>query len=109
AAAYSDLDCYADTTERDDSTSRTGHHTARVGDSLTRTGDGITGTCYCITGTAMIDQGVTAALAARDANKNGDDSHTLGTGGRSALTWWNSYVMTVSHDAAYAMTWADLR
>ncbi|GJV66896.1 hypothetical protein Tco_1482405 [Tanacetum coccineum] len=31
---------------------------------------------------AMIDQGVTAALAARDANRNGDDSHTLGTGGR---------------------------
>ncbi|GJZ30238.1 hypothetical protein Tco_0575285 [Tanacetum coccineum] len=26
---------------------------------------------------AMIDQGVTAALAARDANRNGDDSHTL--------------------------------
>ncbi|GJZ60643.1 putative reverse transcriptase domain-containing protein [Tanacetum coccineum] len=26
-----------------------------------------------------------------------------------AITWWNSYVMTVSHDAAYAMTWADLR
>ncbi|GKF49025.1 hypothetical protein Tco_0142276 [Tanacetum coccineum] len=26
-----------------------------------------------------------------------------------ALTWWNSYVMTVSHDAAYAMIWADLR
>ncbi|GKD34223.1 reverse transcriptase domain-containing protein [Tanacetum coccineum] len=25
---------------------------------------------------AMIDQGVTAALAARDANRNGDDSHT---------------------------------
>ncbi|GJV42507.1 hypothetical protein Tco_1420947 [Tanacetum coccineum] len=24
---------------------------------------------------AMIDQGVTAALAARDANRNGDDSH----------------------------------
>ncbi|GJQ92046.1 putative reverse transcriptase domain-containing protein [Tanacetum coccineum] len=31
---------------------------------------------------AMIDQGVSAALAARDANKNGDDSHTSGTGGR---------------------------
>ncbi|GJS58148.1 hypothetical protein Tco_0652932 [Tanacetum coccineum] len=30
----------------------------------------------------MIDQGVTAALAAHDANRNGDDSHTLGTGGR---------------------------
>ncbi|GJU03205.1 hypothetical protein Tco_1113543 [Tanacetum coccineum] len=26
-----------------------------------------------------------------------------------ALTWWNSHVMTVSHDAAYAMTWANLR
>ncbi|GJW86838.1 reverse transcriptase domain-containing protein [Tanacetum coccineum] len=79
---------------------------------------------------AMIDQGVTAALAARDANKNGDDSHTSGTGGRrterncsvenqikfstctllaGALTWWNSHVLTVSHDVAYAMTWADLR
>ncbi|GJS27434.1 putative reverse transcriptase domain-containing protein [Tanacetum coccineum] len=31
---------------------------------------------------AMIDQGVSAALAARDANRNGDDSHTSGTGGR---------------------------
>ncbi|GKA26348.1 hypothetical protein Tco_0712457 [Tanacetum coccineum] len=30
----------------------------------------------------MIDQGVTAALAARDANRTGDDSHTSGTGGR---------------------------
>ncbi|GJR10041.1 hypothetical protein Tco_0792693 [Tanacetum coccineum] len=27
---------------------------------------------------AMIDQGVTAALAARDANRNGDDNHTSG-------------------------------
>ncbi|GJV73753.1 putative reverse transcriptase domain-containing protein [Tanacetum coccineum] len=26
-----------------------------------------------------------------------------------ALTWWNSHVMTVSHDDAYAMTWADLK
>ncbi|GJZ12464.1 putative reverse transcriptase domain-containing protein [Tanacetum coccineum] len=120
---------------------------------------------------AMIDQGVTATLAARDANRNGDDSHTSGTGGRrtervarectyqdfmkckplyfkgtegvveltqwfermetvfrisncsvenqikfstctllaGALTWWNSHVLTVSHDVAYAMTWADLR
>ncbi|GJU64030.1 hypothetical protein Tco_1245865 [Tanacetum coccineum] len=32
---------------------------------------------------AMIDQGVTAALAARDAKRNGDDSHTSGTGVRS--------------------------
>ncbi|GJR81509.1 putative reverse transcriptase domain-containing protein [Tanacetum coccineum] len=120
---------------------------------------------------AMIDQGVTAALAARDANRNGDDCHTSGTGGRrterivqectyqdfmkckplyfkgtegvveliqwfermetvfrisncsvenqikfstctllaGALTWWNSHVLNVSHDVAYAMTWADLR
>ncbi|GJU66667.1 reverse transcriptase domain-containing protein [Tanacetum coccineum] len=119
----------------------------------------------------MIDQGVTAALAARDANRNGDDSHTSGTGDRrteriarectyqdfmkckplyfkgtegvieltqwfermetvfrisncsvenqikfssctllaGALTWWNSHVITVSHNIAYAMTWADLR
>ncbi|GJU51463.1 reverse transcriptase domain-containing protein [Tanacetum coccineum] len=31
---------------------------------------------------AMIDEGVTAALAAHDATRNGDDSHTLGTGAR---------------------------
>ncbi|GJS79199.1 putative reverse transcriptase domain-containing protein [Tanacetum coccineum] len=30
----------------------------------------------------MIDQGVTPALAARDANRNGDDSHTSRTSGR---------------------------
>ncbi|GKB04891.1 hypothetical protein Tco_0833086 [Tanacetum coccineum] len=34
------------------------------------------------TSKAMIDQGVTAALAACDANRKGDDSHTSGTGGR---------------------------
>nr|GFD39958.1 hypothetical protein [Tanacetum cinerariifolium] len=28
---------------------------------------------------AMIDEGVNAALAARDATRNGDDSHTSGT------------------------------
>ncbi|GKE13967.1 hypothetical protein Tco_1421544, partial [Tanacetum coccineum] len=33
-------------------------------------------------GQAMIDQGVTPALAARDANRNGDDSHTSRTSGR---------------------------
>ncbi|GJX61055.1 hypothetical protein Tco_0293955 [Tanacetum coccineum] len=33
---------------------------------------------------AMIDQGVTAALVARDANRNGDDSHTSGTPPRPA-------------------------
>ncbi|GKA36341.1 putative reverse transcriptase domain-containing protein [Tanacetum coccineum] len=120
---------------------------------------------------AMIDQGVTVVLAARDVTRNGDDSHTSGTGVRrnervvrectyqdfmkcqplyfkgtegvveltqwfermetvfsvsncsvenqikfftctllaGALTWWNSHVMTVGHDVAYAMTWTDLK
>nr|GFC33043.1 hypothetical protein [Tanacetum cinerariifolium] len=31
---------------------------------------------------AMIDQGVNAALTARDANRTGDDNHTSGTGVR---------------------------
>ncbi|GJU08629.1 putative reverse transcriptase domain-containing protein [Tanacetum coccineum] len=26
-----------------------------------------------------------------------------------ALTWWNSHVITVGHDVAYAMTWIDLK
>ncbi|GJY15071.1 putative reverse transcriptase domain-containing protein [Tanacetum coccineum] len=57
---------------------------------------------------AMIDQGVTAAnsFGIAEANRNGDDSHTSGTGTQHVA---NSHVMTVSHDAAYAMTWADLR
>ncbi|GKE19705.1 putative reverse transcriptase domain-containing protein, partial [Tanacetum coccineum] len=82
---------------------------------------------------AMIDQGVIAALAARDADRsmNGDEIHNSGMGVRrndisncsmenqimfstctllgSALTWWNSDVRTVGHDVAYAMTWADLK
>ncbi|GJR99250.1 reverse transcriptase domain-containing protein [Tanacetum coccineum] len=28
---------------------------------------------------------------------------------RDALTWWNSHVMTVTHDIAYLMTWVDLK
>ncbi|GJT08493.1 putative reverse transcriptase domain-containing protein [Tanacetum coccineum] len=27
----------------------------------------------------------------------------------SALTWWNSHVMTIGHDVAYAMTWTNLK
>ncbi|GJS50047.1 putative reverse transcriptase domain-containing protein [Tanacetum coccineum] len=38
---------------------------------------------------AMINEGVTAALATRDATRNGDDSHTSGTGARRpVLTQW---------------------
>ncbi|GKD04552.1 reverse transcriptase domain-containing protein [Tanacetum coccineum] len=57
---------------------------------------------------ATIDQGVTAALAACDANRstNGDDRHVSRT---CALTWWNSHVRTVGYDVAYAMTWTDLK
>ncbi|GJZ13838.1 reverse transcriptase domain-containing protein [Tanacetum coccineum] len=54
---------------------------------------------------AMIDQGVTAALAARDAKRIGDDSHTSGR----ELYVWNSHVRIVGHDVAYAMTWIELR
>ncbi|GJZ86226.1 hypothetical protein Tco_0657836 [Tanacetum coccineum] len=58
---------------------------------------------------ALIDQGVADALAARDIDKsrNGDDSHNSGTGSRRiertalALTWWNTHVNIVGHDAAY--------
>nr|GFB57510.1 hypothetical protein [Tanacetum cinerariifolium] len=70
---------------------------------------------------AMINEGVNAALAARHATRNGDDSHTSGTGARrpvkfatctlqdDALTWWNSYVKTTTSEKAYAMTWATLK
>ncbi|GKB33991.1 putative reverse transcriptase domain-containing protein [Tanacetum coccineum] len=95
---------------------------------------------------AMIDQGVAAALAARDAdrNTNDDDTNNLGTGTEGvaglsqwfermksvfhisnctvenqvkfatctlhsvALTWWNTHVKTVGHDAAYGMPWKTL-
>ncbi|GJR98971.1 putative reverse transcriptase domain-containing protein [Tanacetum coccineum] len=119
----------------------------------------------------MINEGVSAALAARDATRNGTDSHSSGTGVRGseriarectyqdfmkckplyfkgtegvveltqwfermetvfrisncsvesqikfatctllagALTWWNSHVMTVTHDVAYSMTWVNLK
>nr|GFA79545.1 reverse transcriptase domain-containing protein [Tanacetum cinerariifolium] len=94
----------------------------------------------------MIDQGVTSALAARDAlrSTNGDDSHNSRTGTEGvasisqwcermesvfhisncavenqvkfatctlhsvALTWWNTHVKIVGHDAAYGMPWKTL-
>ncbi|GJS36398.1 RNA-directed DNA polymerase, eukaryota [Tanacetum coccineum] len=56
----------------------------------------------------MIDQGVAAALATRDANRstNGNDSHNSGTGVRRTERVARE---TVGHDLAYAMTWADLK
>ncbi|GJT57329.1 putative reverse transcriptase domain-containing protein [Tanacetum coccineum] len=80
---------------------------------------------------AMIDQGVTATLAARDANRACDDNYTLGTGVRRAkrvarectyqdfmkcqplyfkgTEGFNSHVRIVGHDAAYVMTWTELK
>nr|GEX99108.1 hypothetical protein [Tanacetum cinerariifolium] len=80
----------------------------------------------------MIDQGVNASLAARDANQTGDDSHTSGTSVRRTervtrectyqdfmkcqplyfkgtegvvgLTQW-----IVGNDAAYVMTWIEIK
>nr|GEU70315.1 putative reverse transcriptase domain-containing protein [Tanacetum cinerariifolium] len=84
---------------------------------------------------ALIDRGVAAALAKRDANRsrNGDNKNDSGTGGRrqvttqrectytdflkclpmsfqgSALTWYYSYIRAVGQDVAYAMPWAALK
>ncbi|GJW34452.1 putative reverse transcriptase domain-containing protein [Tanacetum coccineum] len=83
---------------------------------------------------AMINQGVTAALAARDAdrNTNGDDNHNSGMGVRRTERVAREYTFpdfikcqplnfkgtegvveliqwTVGHDVAYAMTWIDLK
>nr|GFA76147.1 hypothetical protein [Tanacetum cinerariifolium] len=119
----------------------------------------------------MIDQGVNTALAARNANRTGDDSYTSRTDVRrtelvtrectyqdfmkcqplyfkgtervvkltqwfertetvfclsnclaenqikfatcthflGALTWWNSHVKIIGNDAAYVMTWIELK
>ncbi|GKF37560.1 hypothetical protein Tco_0114318 [Tanacetum coccineum] len=64
----------------------------------------------------MIEQGVTAALAARDADRsmNGDDSHNLGTSVRrneraTCECTYPDFMKTTGHDVAYAMTWADLK
>ncbi|GJU01328.1 hypothetical protein Tco_1111666 [Tanacetum coccineum] len=84
----------------------------------------------------LIAQGVADALAEYEAHRssgNGDDSHESGSGRRTeraarddcivayqikfarctllgnALTWWNSHVKTVGHDAAYGMPWKTLK
>nr|GEZ95611.1 hypothetical protein [Tanacetum cinerariifolium] len=107
------------------------------------------GQVTALQGQVTIDQGVTAALATRDAlrSTNGDDSHNFGTGVRRteratrectytdflkcqplpfkgtegvaikfatctlhsvALTWRNTHVKTVGHDAAYGIPWKTL-
>ncbi|GJS32897.1 putative reverse transcriptase domain-containing protein [Tanacetum coccineum] len=63
---------------------------------------------------AMINQGVTAALAAHDANTNGVDSHNSGTGARrneraTRESTYPDFMKTVGNDIAYAMTWTKLK
>ncbi|GKB85088.1 hypothetical protein Tco_0957360 [Tanacetum coccineum] len=90
-------------------------------------------------GRGMINQGVTAALAARDANTNGVDSHPIqeqvlgetseplmsaltrlhevptskfqSTEGVVVLTQWivGKWKLTIGNDIAYAMTWTELK
>ncbi|GJY20150.1 putative reverse transcriptase domain-containing protein [Tanacetum coccineum] len=70
---------------------------------------------------ALIEQGVTDALAARDADRsrNGDDSHNSGMGIENqvkfatctlgvALTWWKSHVKTIGQDGTHSMPWNTL-
>ncbi|GJU67273.1 hypothetical protein Tco_1253532 [Tanacetum coccineum] len=79
-------------------------HTTGTGDHTTGTGDSTTGTA----GTLLRSCTARATRGARDANRNGDDSHTSGTGVRGServarectyqdlmkcLTWWNSHVL----------------
>ncbi|GJX39680.1 putative reverse transcriptase domain-containing protein [Tanacetum coccineum] len=64
----------------------------------------------------MIEQGVTTALAARDAIKstNGEDSHNSRMGVRrneraTHECTYPDFMKTVGNDVAYAMTWTELK
>ncbi|GJU03094.1 putative reverse transcriptase domain-containing protein [Tanacetum coccineum] len=56
----------------------------------------------------MINEGVTAALAAHDATRNGDESHTSGTGARRpevvGLTQWFEKMESVYSISKYTVT-----
>ncbi|GJU00333.1 putative reverse transcriptase domain-containing protein [Tanacetum coccineum] len=70
--------------------------TTRLNPSVTPTPITDTHTTTSVTNAqiqAMIKEGVTAALAARDATRNGDDSHTSGTGSRRHVQ--------VAHECTY--------
>ncbi|GJR72273.1 hypothetical protein Tco_0084638 [Tanacetum coccineum] len=71
---------------------------------------------------AMIDEGVTAVLAARATTRNGDDSHTGSHGTEEfwTLTQWfekiesvyymkQPYIKTTTSEAAIAMPWRHLK
>ncbi|GKA36152.1 reverse transcriptase domain-containing protein, partial [Tanacetum coccineum] len=58
----------------------------------------------------LIEQGVAAVLAERDADRsrNGDDSHDSGTNGRRQASTVHECT-AVGHDVAYAMPWKTLK
>ncbi|GJZ46970.1 reverse transcriptase domain-containing protein [Tanacetum coccineum] len=85
---------------------------------------------------AMIDEGVTAVLAARATTRKGQQrsgrltqwfermetvfrisnyivenqvKFSTCTLMGTALTWWNSHARIVTNEVAYAMTWSDLK
>nr|GEY56322.1 hypothetical protein [Tanacetum cinerariifolium] len=54
---------------------------------------------------AMIDR----AIQRNSTHTQDDASQSSVQPIRAALTWWNGHVRTLSHEAAYAMTWGALR
>ncbi|GJX76462.1 putative reverse transcriptase domain-containing protein [Tanacetum coccineum] len=107
---------------------RTKEKTTRLNPSATPTPVTDTHTTTSVTNAqiqAMINEGVTAALAARDATRNGDDSSIkervsegllqllckmlLSLTEGNALTWWNSHVKTTTPEAVHAMPWRILK
>ncbi|GKF33772.1 reverse transcriptase domain-containing protein, partial [Tanacetum coccineum] len=66
---------------------------------------------------ALIDQGVTAAMAKAEASRvrNGYNSNASQvkfvtcTLQNDALTWWNSHVKSTTPEAAHAMPWATMK
>nr|GEX25730.1 reverse transcriptase domain-containing protein [Tanacetum cinerariifolium] len=80
------------TTNRDHTTG-TGDHTTGIGDSLTATGYHTTGTAGTRWSNCAVENQVKFATCT---------IHSV------ALTWWNTHVKTVGHDAAYGMPWKTL-
>nr|GFA06530.1 putative reverse transcriptase domain-containing protein [Tanacetum cinerariifolium] len=65
---------------------------------------------------ALIDRGVSATLAERDADRsrNGDNNNDSGTGGRRQMTTprecsYTDFLKAVGQDVAYAMPWVALK
>ncbi|GJW92780.1 hypothetical protein Tco_0172452 [Tanacetum coccineum] len=112
-----------------------GHHTAGAGDSLTGIGDDITGAVngtkratrsnpvpqqQTKTATTTLRKGVRGServarrtaltrISMKISNCSVESQIKFATCTllAGALTWWNSHVMTVTHDVAYSMTWSS--